>query len=71
MPTGDKDDLLGTGATQAHLFFIASGEYGRWSPHVNFGYTFSNGEASELAASDDDAPVTNNGTAIPIPAATR
>ena len=28
LPTGDKDELLGTGATQAHTFFIYSGEYG-------------------------------------------
>jgi len=51
LPTGDKDNLLGTGATQTQLYLIASGEYGRFSPHVNFGYTFSSGEASELAAS--------------------
>jgi Putative MetA-pathway of phenol degradation len=66
LPTGDKDNLLGTGATQAQLFFIASGEYGRWSPHVNFGYTFSSGETSALAASDDTpATLTNNGVPIP------
>lgn len=46
LPTGDKDNLLGTGATQANLFFVGSGEYGVFSPHVNLGYTFSNGEAS-------------------------
>ena len=51
LPTGDKDNLLGTGATQAKLFFIASGEYGRFSPHVNLGYTFSNGDTSEEAVS--------------------
>jgi len=66
LPTGDKDSLLGTGATQLQLFFIASGEYGRWSPHVNFGYTFSSGETSELVASDDTpVTLTNNGQPIP------
>jgi hypothetical protein len=66
LPTGDKDNLLGTGATQVQGMFVASGEYGRVSPHVNLGYTFSNGETSALAASDD-TPLTfsNNGTAIP------
>lgn len=54
LPTGDENELLGTGATQAQLFFIASGEYGRVSPHVNFGYTFSHGEASAEAASVDN-----------------
>jgi Putative MetA-pathway of phenol degradation len=67
LPTGDKDDLLGTGATQAHIFAIASGEYGRWSPHVNFGYTFSSGETSELAVSDDPLILTNMGQPIPVP----
>jgi Putative MetA-pathway of phenol degradation len=51
LPTGDKDNLLGTGATQANVFFVGSGEYGAFSPHVNIGYTFSNGNASEEATS--------------------
>jgi hypothetical protein len=51
LPTGDEDNLLGTGATQAQVFFIGSGEYGLFSPHVNFGYTFSHGETSPLTAS--------------------
>ena len=55
LPTGDEDDLLGTGATQAQALFVASGEYGRFSPHVNIGYTFSNGETSTDASDVDDA----------------
>lgn len=54
LPTGDKDNLLGTGATQSKFLFVGSGEYGRFSPHVNFGYTFSSGETSEAAVSVDD-----------------
>lgn len=50
LPTGDKDELLGTGATKAHTFFIYSGDFGRFSPHVNLGYTASNGDSSETAA---------------------
>ena len=50
LPTGDKDELLGTGATQAHTFFIYSGEYGIFSPHVNIRYTFSSGESSAAAS---------------------
>ncbi len=54
LPTGESADLLGTGATRTQLFAIASGEYGRISPHVNFGYTFSSGEGSaELADVDN------------------
>jgi hypothetical protein len=64
LPTGDKDDLLGTGATQTQLFFIGSGEYGRFSPHVNFGYTFSSGEASADAGSADADELTQ--LALPV-----
>ena len=56
LPTGDKDNLLGSGATQAKLFFVGSGEYGRFNPHVNFGYTFSSGDASEEAVTFDLDP---------------
>ena len=56
LPTGDEDDLLGTGATQTKIFFVGSGEYARFSPHVNFGYTFSNGDASDEATSFDLDP---------------
>jgi hypothetical protein len=65
LPTGDKDNLLGTGATQAYVFLIGSGEYGRFSPHVNFGYTFSNGEASSEAGSATSADVSQ--LALPVP----
>jgi hypothetical protein len=60
LPTGDKEQLLGTGATQAQLYFIASGEYGRVSPHVNVGYTFSHGTGAE-DASDVEDPATTIG----------
>ena len=50
LPTGDEDNLLGTGATQTRFQFLASGEYGLFAPHVSFGYTFSNGEVSDLTA---------------------
>ena len=43
LPTGDENDLLGSGATQAKLFVIAGGAPGRFSPRGSFGYTFSNG----------------------------
>ena len=56
LPTGDKDNLLGTGATQANLFFVGSGEYGVFSPHVNIGYTFSNGTTSAEATSFSTDP---------------
>ena len=46
LPTGDKENLLGTGAVQTKLLLIASGEIARFAPHVNFGYTFSHGGLS-------------------------
>jgi hypothetical protein len=54
LPTGDSDNLLGTGATRALMMAIVSGEYGRVSPHINFGYTLSSGEASSQLADVDD-----------------
>ena len=39
LPTGDEDDMLGTGATQAQVFLIASSTRGALSPHVNIGFT--------------------------------
>ena len=54
LPTGDEDDLLGTGATQTKFQLIASGEYGLFAPHASFGYTFSNGEVSDLTADVDE-----------------
>ncbi len=63
LPTGDKDNLLGTGATQTKLQLIASGEYGRFAPHASFGYTISNGNVSDLTsevAIDPDLPGANS-----------
>jgi len=47
LPTGDEDDLLGSGATQAKLFFIASKDRGGFTPRVSAGYTVST-EGSEV-----------------------
>lgn len=47
LPTGDEEDLLGTGATQTRLFAIGSARFGKFVPHVNAGYTLSSG-GSEL-----------------------
>jgi Putative MetA-pathway of phenol degradation len=43
LPTGDENDLLGSGATQAKLALVAGGSPGRFSPRASFGYTFSSG----------------------------
>ena len=38
-PTGDESNLLGTGALQTKLYGIASVAFGKFSPHLNAGYT--------------------------------
>jgi hypothetical protein len=54
LPTGDEQELLGSGATQAKLFLIASGGGRKFSPHLNFGYTFSSGGGAAIGALPDE-----------------
>ena len=51
LPTGDKNELRGTGATQVKGSLIYSGDYGRFAPHLNAGYTFSSGSLSDALGS--------------------
>jgi hypothetical protein len=48
-PTGDEENLLGLGTTQAKLSFIASTSWGRMSPHFNLGYKFSGDPPESLS----------------------
>lgn len=41
LPTGDEDDLLGTGEGSALALFVASENFGRFTPHLNLGYELS------------------------------
>lgn len=41
LPTGDEDDLLGTGETNVLGLFVASRTYGSVTPHLNLGYEVS------------------------------
>jgi len=50
LPTGDSKNLLGTGATQTRIQLIGSGAFGFLAPHVNIGYTFSNGNMDSAVA---------------------
>jgi Putative MetA-pathway of phenol degradation len=47
LPTGNEQDLLGTGATQFTMTLVGSTAVGRWAPHFNTGYTFSSGVSQE------------------------
>jgi hypothetical protein len=40
LPTGDESDLLGTGSPAFEGLFIASGNFGVVSPHLNVGYEY-------------------------------
>lgn len=41
LPTGDEENWLGVAATQAKVYVATSAAFGRLSPHLNLGYTFS------------------------------
>ena len=55
LPTGDEDNLLGIPGTQYRLYGIYSTTFGRFNPHVNIGYTFSNG--NKATPQDSGNPV--------------
>jgi hypothetical protein len=40
LPTGDEQNLLGTGNTRVKVYGAAASQMSRVSPHVNIGYTF-------------------------------
>ncbi len=49
LPTGNKDELLGTGATRTTAAIVWSARVGRrFAPHASVGYTFSFGNSSAL-----------------------
>ncbi len=43
LPTGDENELLGSGATQVKLYGVIGGAPGRFSPRASLGYTVSSG----------------------------
>jgi hypothetical protein len=56
LPTGDAEQLLGTGDAQVKVAFIGSMASGPFSPHVNVGYTFSSGGQTAPLAVTPQAP---------------
>ena len=54
LPTGDSDNLLGTGAASGKLLFVASTTLGRVAPHVNAGYTIVGAGANPSIETDDE-----------------
>jgi hypothetical protein len=53
LPTGDENDLLGSGATQLKTYLITSGT-GKFSPHFNIGYTISQGGSEATGPLPDE-----------------
>jgi len=49
LPTGSLDDMTGTGEFQTAVNFISSFERQGFSPHVNIGYIFANGDVFDEA----------------------
>ena len=54
LPTGDDANLLGSGAAQTRVSFIASRTLNKFAPHVNVGYTFSGTPSSPFFALADE-----------------
>jgi hypothetical protein len=47
LPTGDEENLAGIGEAQFKVLGVGAVNFGRVSPHVNAGYTFSSGEVAD------------------------
>jgi hypothetical protein len=55
LPTGDADDLLGSGATQAKIYAVAARVASkRFSPRIAAGYTYSSGGADFVGDLPDE-----------------
>jgi hypothetical protein len=60
LPTGDEDNLLGTGSTQIDAVGVVSGRYSQLEPHLNVGYQYRSGStlnSTVLTAAGVDALV--------------
>jgi hypothetical protein len=44
LPTGDEENFLGSGNTSVRALGILSGSFGNFSPHLNAGFTYRNGD---------------------------
>ena len=55
LPTGDENELLGAGGTQAKVLLIASSEHGRLGEHLNVGYTAAQGNVAGTLAGQTSA----------------
>lgn len=54
LPTGDEHELLGLGVTQGKILLAGSTAWGPVSPHVNLGYTATEGNSDVLGDVPDE-----------------
>lgn len=47
VPTGEEDDFRGTGNVALGCLYVASKDFGIWSPHLNAGFNFPIGDSHE------------------------
>lgn len=66
LPTGDADNLLGSGGTRVTGAVVWTGRAGRFLPHASAGYTYGIGHSSDLFNQ-----VTSCTASTPAPPATR
>jgi len=70
LPTGNDEDLLGSGATQVKGYVILGGSPGRFSPRASFGYTFSSGGSDFTGDLPDELNYTAGFDLVPHPRVT-
>lgn len=58
LPTGDEDNLLGSGSTQIGPYLVGAVTFGRFTPHVNLGYVFSSGSSERVGELPDEVKFT-------------
>lgn len=63
LPSGEERDLLGTGSWQARASVIWSVHLGRFSPHLNGGYTWSSKPPDDRTPEEKNPP--NGGAPLP------
>jgi hypothetical protein len=57
LPTGDENELLGAGGTQAKFLLVASSERSRAGQHVNIGYTVAGGDVAGTLSGLPSSPL--------------
>lgn len=54
LPTGDEEDLLGTGFVQTKLTLLGSGTWGKMAAHGNLGYAIASGDSDVIDELPDE-----------------